>query len=639
MRNQAPIRTKKNVVISILGTTLDTGNTVKRWYRWRPNISLACQTQIIIDKLEILYTAKYRPILDTVLQDIPRINPHIQVNTHTNQIENPWDFEEMYSCLHEFAKNYPFNPDEEEYYIHMTTGTHVAQICLFLLTEARILPGKLLQTSPVRTAASSNLADSVESTGSEENTKNGAVYTRKGRIELVEPDLQDAEIRKKIAGEIQVIDLDLSKYDQLAARFAEEKQRRTSALKAGIETKNRQFNHMIDLIERIALGSNAPILLTGPTGAGKTHLARRIYDLRKNNHLVKNAFVEVNCATLRGDQAMSTLFGHVKGAFTGASEARMGLLRAADQGMLFLDEIGELGLDEQAMLLKAIESGVFYPVGADREVRSSFQLVAGTNRDLVESVQKGKFREDLLARINLWTFRLPGLVERQEDIEPNLEYELEAFTRKNGRSVRFSTEAKQHYLRLASHPQALWRGNFRDLNASVVRLATLSGNDRITTTLVDEEFQRLSLIWHGKEQMIVDLNINSSKSIHIEPILSTDIPEKLHTDSSYTHTEEPKLETNTSVAAATSISLPTTFPNTPLLDTILSLEEKTSIDLFDLAQLEYVVAVCRTQSSLSAAGRFLFAASRQKRTSNNDADRLRKYLTRFSLSWERIQPT
>ena len=104
---------------------------------------------------------------------------------------------------------------------------------------------------------------------------------------------------------------------------------------------------------------------------------------------------------------MSALFGHEKGAFTGATTAREGLLRAAHEGMLFLDEIGELGCDEQAMLLRAIEEKKFLPVGADKEASSDFQLIAGTNRELTRAVEEGRFREDLLARINLWTFCLP----------------------------------------------------------------------------------------------------------------------------------------------------------------------------------------------------------------------------------------
>jgi len=147
-----------------------------------------------------------------------------------------------------------------------------------------------------------------------------------------------------------------------------------SFLKSGIETRNAAFNCLIERIEQVAIASRAPLLLMGPTGAGKSQLARRIYDLKKARSLVAGEFVEVNSAALRGDAAMSALFGHVKRAFTGAARDRPGLLRKADGGVLFLDEVGELGLDEQAMLLRALEEKVFLPVGSDREVESEFQL-------------------------------------------------------------------------------------------------------------------------------------------------------------------------------------------------------------------------------------------------------------------------
>ena len=110
---------------------------------------------------------------------------------------------------------------------------------------------------------------------------------------------------------------------------------------------------------------------------------------------------------------------------------RAGLLATANKGVLFLDEIGELGLDEQAMILRAIEEKRFLPVGSDKESESDFQLLAGTNRDLSQEVANGNFRADLLARLNLWTFHLPGLKDRREDIEPNIDYELRKFTEDN----------------------------------------------------------------------------------------------------------------------------------------------------------------------------------------------------------------
>jgi len=152
---------------------------------------------------------------------------------------------------------------------------------------------------------------------------------------------------------------------------------------------------MINQIEKVSIRSVEPMLLTGPTGAGKTQLAKRIYELKKHLGKVTGNLVAVNCATLRGDNAMSALFGHTKGSFTGANNSRAGLLKEADHGLLFLDEVGELGLDEQAMLLRAIEEKRFLPVGADKEVTSDFQLIAGTNRDLKALAERGEFRHDL----------------------------------------------------------------------------------------------------------------------------------------------------------------------------------------------------------------------------------------------------
>ena len=188
--------------------------------------------------------------------------------------------------------------------------------------------------------------------------------------------------------------------------------------------------------------SPAPILLLGPTGAGKSLLARRIYELKKARRLVEGPFVEVNCATLRGDAAMSALFGHVKGAFTGALRDRPGLLRSADGGLLFLDEIGELGLDEQAMLLRALEEKRFLPVGGDREV------VERLSADRRHQPRPGRRRWPRAASATTCSrastcgpSSLPALGERREDIEPNLDYELEQFRRRTGTAVTFSKEA------------------------------------------------------------------------------------------------------------------------------------------------------------------------------------------------------
>ncbi|AOM41494.1 RNA repair transcriptional activator RtcR [Xenorhabdus hominickii] len=450
---------KRRVAIGVLGTTLDRrGKKANRWEKWRPTIGMCQQPELPIDKLELLYQPNDAVLAQRVKEDIEQVSPQTEVVLNAIQIADPWDFEEVYTALLDFAVRYPFDIENEEYLVHITTGTHVAQICWFLLTEARYLPAQLLQTSP--------------QSGDHESHPEG-IYT--------------------------IIDLDLSRYTTLTSRFLREQQEQVAFLKSGIATRNANFNRLIDQIERVALRSTAPILLTGPTGAGKSFLARRIYQLQQSRHLLKGRFVEVNCATLRGDNAMSTLFGHVKGAFTGAIQPRTGLLREANGGILFLDEVAELGLDEQAMLLKAIEEKSFLPYGSDKEVHSDFQLIAGTHRDLRDWVAQGKFREDLYARINMWTYQLPGLAQRSEDIEPNIDYELARYAQMQQTQVRFDKEARQTYLRFACSEQAQWRGNFRELSASVARMATFAENGRINQLSVDEEIIRLEQNWHGEE--------------------------------------------------------------------------------------------------------------------------------------------
>lgn len=528
---------KKNVVIGFMGTQLDSGMGAGRWEKWRPTISLVQHEDTLIDRLELLYATKYEALAQTLVRDIRNVSPDTTVNLIPMDVENPWDFGEMYAALYDWARSYRFDPVHEHYWAHITTGTHVAQICMFLMVESRFIPGLLLQTAPPK---------------------------KQGRGS---------------PGSYTLIDLDLSRYDVLARRFSQAHAEALEFLKSGIPTRNKRFNALIEEIERVAVRSQAPILLTGPTGAGKSHLAKRMYELKKSRHQVQGDFVEVNCATLRGDGAASTLFGHKKGAFTGAVTDRAGLLRTAHQGVLFLDEIGELGLDEQAMLLKAVEEKRFLPMGSDREVSSDFQLIAGTNRDLRIDATHGRFREDLFARINLWAYTLPGLAQRTEDIEPNLDHLLARSAAEMGQAVRFNAEAKTRYLQFAKSKEASWSGNFRDLSASVTRMATLADGGRISTGLVDAEIQRLRWLWQPAEQAQID-------RLNLDLLLPTDVADKL--------------------------------------------------DLFDRLQLEAVIRVCCESKTLSDAGRRLFNRSRSQRSVVNDADRLRKYLLKYELTWDKI---
>ena len=523
----------KKVVIGLVGATLDRGQGGERWNQWRPSVSICQHEDLLIDRFELLYQQRFQSLAQVIAEDIRSVSPETEVVLRLVELAQPWDFEEVYGALHDFARSYPFDMENEEYLVHITTGTHVAQICLFLLAEARYIPAKLIQSSPPK------------------------------RNDMDSPGLYD------------VIDLDLSKYDRIATRVRQDLQSDILHLKSGIETRNAAFNKLVEEVEHVAMHSTEPILLMGPTGAGKSMLARRIHELKRARAQLSGKFIEVNCATLRGDSALSTLFGHKKGSFTGASQDRQGLLREADQGLLFLDEIGELGLDEQAMLLRAIEEKLFFPMGADKEVGSDFQLICGTNRDLYRDVQAGKFREDLLERINLWTFYFPGLRDRPEDIEPNIEYELSAFARKHSRQIRFSKEAREQFLVFAKSDEAKWSANFRDLNGAITRMATLASGGRITHQTVADEIVRLRRKWVRDEQGREDDG----------------------------------------------------------LEAVLGQEKLARLDRFDRVQLAEVVKVCRCSRSMAEAGRLLFAVSRQDRKVSNDSDRLRKYLVRFGLEW------
>lgn len=535
----------KTIAISILGIHKDAegGTGPERWDTWRPTIGLVQQKQLPINELHLIFDKDFLSLAKRIKDDIAEVSPKTTVIFDIVNLNDPWDFEEVYAKFYDYSKNECFRDETADYYIHISTGSHVEQICLFILAESHHLPGKLIQTIP------------------EEG------HTRHSN---------------SAKGTCNIIDLNLSRYDNLAKRFEAERQNDISFLKQGIDTKSATFNKLIETIERVAVRAIDPILLTGPTGAGKSQLANQIYKLKKHNRQITGKFVDVNCATLGGELAKSALFGYKKGAFTGADSDHDGYLKEADDGILFLDEIGELPLEAQAMLLKAIEDKVFRPLGAKEDERSNFQLICGTNRDLSASVKEKEFRADLLARINLWSFKLPSLAERREDIAPNLSYELTRFTERTGKQITFNSEARERFLSFALAPTTKWPGNFRDLNAMVIRMATLSEGGRITQEIVEEEISR-------------------------------SIPE--------TEGTEP----------------PFPIADTLLLQRILGTDYAERFDSFDIARLAHTIAVCRTSSSAADAAKKLFSISRKTKTSTNDSDRLTKFLARFDLKFKEIK--
>src|SRR6185437_8832669 len=166
------------VVIGLLGVNLDVGKHTDRWQTWRPTVSLCRQPDLIVKRLELIHSSRDGVLASRVAADCATVSPETEVRLHTVDFHDPWDFELVYEALFRFARAYPFDAEAEDYLIHITTGTHVAQICLFLLTEARWLPGRLIQCSPERD--------------------------------------------RSAPGNVKIIDLDLSRYDRIASRFQQE---------------------------------------------------------------------------------------------------------------------------------------------------------------------------------------------------------------------------------------------------------------------------------------------------------------------------------------------------------------------------------------------------------------------------------
>ncbi len=217
-----------------------------------------------------------------------------------------------------------------------------------------------------------------------------------------------------------------------------------------------------------AAESDCVVLLRGESGTGKTMLAQWIHD---HSPRAQQSFVTVNCPALASELMTSTLFGHRKGAFTGAVGDATGKVQEAQGGTLFLDEIGDLAADPQARLLRFLNDRTYERLGESRQRQADVRLIAATNRPLEDDVREGRFREELLFRINVVTFTLPPLRERQEDILPLANHYLALSASRSGRAdLWFSPDAER---RILAHP---WPGNLRELRNVVERAAILSAS-------------------------------------------------------------------------------------------------------------------------------------------------------------------
>ena len=245
-----------------------------------------------------------------------------------------------------------------------------------------------------------------------------------------------------------------------------------------------QMHEIFSLIQRVGR-SNSTVLVLGESGTGKELVARAIFRHSRRN---KKPFIPMNCGSIPETLLESELFGHVKGAFTGATNARLGRFSLADKGTIFLDEIGDMSPSLQVKLLRVLQEQEFEPVGGTRTLKVDVRVIAATNQNLQSSVKEGKFREDLFYRLHVIRIVLPPLRERQSDIPILVDHFIRKFNVDKGCTIGPFTDAAMDRL-VAYH----WPGNVREMENLIERLVILKGEGKVTTADLDDMFYQQDL--------------------------------------------------------------------------------------------------------------------------------------------------
>jgi len=560
---------------------------------WRPSVALAANNNLNFkfDKYYLLYNVaknqkkerieKLKHEIDIIVKDIRGVSPDTIVETiplEFESISDPWEISKVFPKLCELFKADKFHDKDSDYYVFCNNGTLQIRISLFLLTHQQLITAMRVNAMPWKNTRQRDLATEIGE----------ASCSASGTLEIEDPE--------KVRSDI---------YDNLALGNVNA---RKDEIQSGIQTKNKDYQTKLRLIKEVAKETRDPILLTGPTGSGKTQIANNIASM------LGITCKKFNCASFGGDLgiARSQLFGHSASAFTGADMAQDGLLKKADGGILFLDEIGELPLGVQAMLLTALDTDdagkkTFHRMGDGMEIQSEFLLICGTNHNLWEDVKNKTFRRDLLERISLWHFDLPSLSERREDIPANCHFAL----KKSKSHVRtlltdktFAPEAERKFIEFCQDDKMTWEGNFREFNAMVWRMATLAKGPRIEVKDVDDEIKR----W--KRMCKTEYKIGTSENYATTIQKSAEVP----------------------VQAS---PLPDASCDFEFLRALIKDEKKfNSMRLDELAQLAFVVSVCKESNSQAEASRRL---RRNQKDPRRRDDQLSRYLERLGLDFNTVK--
>lgn len=273
--------------------------------------------------------------------------------------------------------------------------------------------------------------------------------------------------------------------------------------------KSKSIQKAMDLAQKVAI-TDTVVLLTGETGTGKEVFAQAIHQASLRS---KQNFVAVNCSAFSKELLESQMFGHKAGAFTGANKDQKGLFEEANNGTIFLDEIGEMALDLQAKLLRVLEIGEFIRVGESKTTKVNVRIIAATNKDLQKEIEQGYFREDLFYRISVFQIQLPPLRERVIDIEPLAHYFIQMDAIKTNKKIK--SASKQFIEALKQHT---WKGNIRELKNMIERSVILSDDELEIDSLPLELQNNSKPAQNGKTLSAFDLA--SAEKIHIQKVLN-----------------------------------------------------------------------------------------------------------------------
>jgi len=273
---------------------------------------------------------------------------------------------------------------------------------------------------------------------------------------------------------------------------------------------SKKITNAIEAGRKVAT-TDATVLLTGETGTGKEVFAQAIHQASGRS---KQNFIAVNCSAFSKELLENELFGHKAGAFTGALKETKGIFEEANNGTVFLDEIGEMPLDLQAKLLRVLESGEFLKVGDNKTTKINVRIIAATNRNLEKEIEEGRFREDLYYRINIFNIQLPSLRDRISDIEAIAQFFLHKFSSKMGKKIQGISS--EYLLALQNHS---WKGNIRELRNVIERSVILTDSSMLGSESLPLDFQN-SHSSSNKDKTLSAFELAGAEKIHIQKVLN-----------------------------------------------------------------------------------------------------------------------